>query len=948
MAFLLAVVGLSIAFPLTRAQAACSTAGTPPTVSFTCAQNTTTDGNNINTTSPKSTSDAVQQFNANITATINSGVVVNGDGLLLLGSDGGNAVSVTNNGTIKADAVGSFSALGLSSINTNSTAATYSLKNSGIISGTATGANGIDSTIGLSLSIVNSGTIAGQNIGIFTLLNTDPSLTIKSNTGSISGGAAGILADTANITNSAGGSIAGSAAGSVGINATNLTLTNSGTVSGTVAAITTTNASITNTSDGVISGVVFDKGSGSTIFNAGRINGAIEFTADGDTLTLAPGSVITGAVAANGAHNVLQLGGSSGSDSFNLSNLGSSGQYIGFSTFNKLDNSTWTLTGTDSGNNAWNVQGGTLLVDGATRGAMTVQSGAFLGGNGVVGTTTVANGGTLMPGHGGIGELIVNGNLAFASGAAYQIAVNGPTAGFTGVFGNANLNNASAIVGFLGGTFSSHYTILAAGNLSGTFSSLFTNSAVITANLSYTTNDVMLNLTSNIGGGGGGGGTGTGTGTGSGGGGGTGGGGTSGGGGGNGGLSGLTRNQQAVANALNNACNVGGTCLAGIANVSAAQVPAALDALSGEGVSATQQAAFAAGDMFLSMMMDQGAFWRSSVPGGSNGGISGAPLGYAAQNVPAPFNGNAFNTNAYNANASAMPVKASPFEPRWRGWVGGFDGTSLLRGQADPGSADQRNNLAGAVGGVEYLFSPDLLAGVAVGGSSSSFSVPDRSTSGSLTGGHLGAYTVARFSPWYVAGAVQYSHFDNNTSRSILGVGPNETAVGSFGSDLFSGRVEVGWQYALMPGFAVTPFAAIQAAQLRQRSFDETSFGPNGTFGANALGFASERVSSLPTFLGAEFDARYALGNGMILSSFSRLSWVHEFDPARNVTASFLALADSTFTVDGPRATPDAARIDLGAELKVDPRTAFFANFNGEFSDRSQFYAGKGGVRVNW
>ena len=74
----------------------------------------------------------------------------------------------------------------------------------------------------------------------------------------------------------------------------------------------------------------------------------------------------------------------------------------------------------------------------------------------------------------------------------------------------------------------------------------------------------------------------------------------------------------------------------------------------------------------------------------------------------------------------------------------------------------------------------------------------------------------------------------------------------------------------------------------------------------------------------------------------------HEFDPARNVTASFLALSDSTFTVDGPRVTPDAARIDLGAELKVDPRTSFFANFNGEFSDRSQFYAGKGGVRVNW
>jgi uncharacterized protein with beta-barrel porin domain len=266
-----------------------------------------------------------------------------------------------------------------------------------------------------------------------------------------------------------------------------------------------------------------------------------------------------------------------GSDSFNLSNLGSSGQYIGFSTFNKVDASTWTLTGTDSGNNPWTVQGGTLLVDGTTGGAMNVQSGGTLGGIGSVGATTVANGGTLVPGHGGIGTLTVNGNLAFASGASYFVTVNGANVGLTNVNGTANLNSALAFVAFQGSTFSSHYTILSAQSLSGTFSSLFTNSPTITANLTYPNNDVMLNLTSNIGGGGGGGGTGTGTGT--------------GGGGGNSGLSGLTRNQQAVANALNNACNIGGTCLAGIVNVPAAQIPAALDALSGEGVSATQQAA---------------------------------------------------------------------------------------------------------------------------------------------------------------------------------------------------------------------------------------------------------------------------------------------------------------------------------------------------------------------
>ena len=551
-----------------------------------------------------------------------------------------------------------------------------------------------------------------------------------------------------------------------------------------------------------------------------------------------------------------------------------------------------------------------MLVDGTINGAVDVQGGV-LSGTGAVGNTTIADGGTLSPGHNGFGTLTVNGNLAFATGATYLFGVNSVSSGFTHVTGTATLTGATASAQFQGTTFANKYTILSAtGGLGGTeFSPNFqTNSTAITAKLSYTSTDVILNLISGF---------------------------TS-----IGGLSGtngLTRNQTAVAAALDNAFNNGGKSLTGLLGLSAGQLPAAFDALSGEGISAAQQTAFGAGDVFTAMMTDQGAFWRSGAAAdraADSNGVTYGALGYAGEKpAPGPF--------------AAMPAKAPVFEQRWRGWVAGFDGASSLRGEADPGSASQRERIAAAAAGLDFQVNPNLLVGAAAGGSTSSFSVPDRSTSGNLTGAHLGAYGVARWDRWYAAGTLAFANFDNTTHRSILGVGPAETANGSFASNLLSGRFELGWQQALN-GFSVTPFAALQFAELWQRGFAETGTAFGGAPAVNGLNLAAHHVASLPAFLGAQFDTRYALANGMIWSPYARLSWVHEFDPARNVSASFIALPGSGFTVDGPRAASNAARLDLGSKLALSRTSSLFASFDGEFSDRSQSYAGKGGFKLNW
>jgi outer membrane autotransporter protein len=120
-----------------------------------------------------------------------------------------------------------------------------------------------------------------------------------------------------------------------------------------------------------------------------------------------------------------------------------------------------------------------------------------------------------------------------------------------------------------------------------------------------------------------------------------------------------------------------------------------------------------------------------------------------------------------------------------------------------------------------------LLVGMAAGGSWSSFSVPDRATGGTLDGAHLGGYGVARAGAWYAAGTLAFSAFDNRTSRTIAGVGPAEIANGSFRSDLLSGRFELGVKHAF-GAIAVSPFAAVQFAELWQRGYSETSIAATG------------------------------------------------------------------------------------------------------------------------
>jgi autotransporter-associated beta strand protein len=97
----------------------------------------------------------------------------------------------------------------------------------------------------------------------------------------------------------------------------------------------------------------------------------------------------------------------------------------------KAGNNTLTLSGTNSYTGATNVNAGKLVIDGnnsAATGAVTVASGATLGGTGTVGgATTIQSGGHLAVGN-SPGTQTFNSSLTFDSGSIFDWELNADTA----------------------------------------------------------------------------------------------------------------------------------------------------------------------------------------------------------------------------------------------------------------------------------------------------------------------------------------------------------------------------------------------------------------------------------------------------------------------------------------------------------------------------------------
>jgi uncharacterized protein with beta-barrel porin domain len=505
--------------------------------------------------------------------------------------------------------------------------------------------------------------------------------------------------------------------------------------------------------------------------------------------------------------------------------------------------------------------------------------------------------------------MTVAGNLAFQSGALYLVQVNPTTASIANVTGTATLTGGSVQAVFAPGSYVARsYDILhAAGGLGGTsFSSVSGSPPNFASTLSYTATDVFLNLQAALGAG-----------------------------------SGLSGNQQSVANAINSFFNNGGTLppnFLALFGLTGGNLANALTLLSGEAATGAQQGVFQLGSQFLGLMLDPFVDGRGGI-----GGV-GPAIGFAPERPDIPDD----IALAYAKVMKAPLYKAPPivYEPRWSVWGGAYGGTNKTSG--DPlvvGSHDLTAHAGGVAAGLDYRVAPNTVVGFALAGGGTNWSLANGLGGGNSDAFQLGFYGATRAGSAYLAGGFAYSTHWLSTDRFAF-AGDHLTA--RFNAQSFGARVEGGYRFvpAGPTGVGVTPYAALQAQSFRTPTYSELD--TNG--GGFGLTYNARTATDTRSELGARFDyvVPFHVYQNAVLILRGRLAWAHDWVSDPSLAALFQTLPGASFVVNGATPAKNSALASAGAELKLANGVALIGKFDGEFASHAQTYTGTGTLRVSW
>ena len=567
----------------------------------------------------------------------------------------------------------------------------------------------------------------------------------------------------------------------------------------------------------------------------------------------------------------------------------------------KQGTGTFTLPGINTYTGATTVNAGTLEVDGsvALSSGLTINAGGTLAGTGTVASTTI-NGGTLSPGD-GVGTITVAGNLAFTAGSTYLVDVSPTTSDRTDVSGTASLNGTTQATFEAGSYIERTYTILSAtGGRSGVFDSLMTTGLPggFSASLSYTATDAILNLTATLGP--------------------------------PGGSGQLPRNPANVATTLNDFFNNGGALPPNFVTVfglTGTDLRDALNQLSGEAATGSQQGAFQLSNQFLELMLDPFVDGRRGFPG-----AVGRALGFAQERDAQHAGESVLKGSIYNP----IPTK------RWSVWGGAFGGYNRTDGDSDVIDSHDLRSQAGSVAvGLDYRLSPDTVAGFALAGGATDWNLADGLGGGKSDAFQAGIYGATRTGPAYLATAFAYANHQMSTDRFAFG---GNHLGASFNAHSFGARLEGGYRIGDAAS-AVAPYVAIQALRFLTPSYAETDI-DGGGFGLN---YASHKADNVRSELGVRFDHEMQRGNNAVLTLRGKIAWAHDWvsNPTRVVAFQGLP-GGGSFVVTGASTAQNSLLVSVGPELRFANGITFAGKFDGEFSGRSNTYAGTGTFSVRW
>jgi len=317
--------------------------------------------------------------------------------------------------------------------------------------------------------------------------------------------------------------------------------------------------------------------------------------------------------------------------------------------------------------------------------------------------------------------------------------------------------------------------------------------------------------------------------------------------------------------------------------------------------------------------------------GMSSGGASaGGMLSFAPEKTSLPAEALAY---------ASTPDANEPAVGSWSYWGSAFGGWNRLDGNGTSGTNTVKASSYGFAMGADFQYSADTVMGVALAYGRTEWDLTNSLGGGDSDALQLGVHGKTNFGPAYLSAAAGIANHWMTTERYAAG----DHLKADFNAQVYSGRLEAGYRFEPSLSVGLTPYAALQVQHFRSPSHTEEDLGGGGF----ALSYDAMSVTNTRTELGARVDHAVHL-DGKLLKLGAGLAWAHDRSTNSSVTASFLSLPGSSFSVRGVSRPANSVLLSGGAELKLASGWTLAANIDSEQGDGYGSYAGKGTLSYQW
>ncbi len=336
--------------------------------------------------------------------------------------------------------------------------------------------------------------------------------------------------------------------------------------------------------------------------------------------------------------------------------------------------------------------------------------------------------------------------------------------------------------------------------------------------------------------------------------------------------------------------------------------------------------------------------WKSMVNDRSNG------IGSGSCGLAGAAGGGCFNQFAQSGpGAGQVMTDASPGDDPF-GWLRtGVRrvGETAVWGRAvgvwgetdgDAGTSGTDFDVVGGIVGVDHVFSPLLLAGVAGQWTTSDIDfngLPDNAEVDSL---ELGAYMSYGDTRLYLNANASVIWHDIEVNR--FGIGTQ--AFGDYDGTTISGYVEAGKIFETQSGFRIQPLVALSYAHLETDAYSETGTG-------TLLNVFDSEFDTLKSNIGARFAYPIAMQSGRKLVPEARIVWAHEFmDDQSSFLATIQGGLPTPSLIVGEQYSRDTLILGTGLTAPLSDSTTLFIDYDAGLNEDITTHTLSAGFRTRW